>query len=68
MNVDIIEIKNINETRNFTCHAQNSFGLIIFNLSVVLKGNLFIYFIFILNVVLLIVYRLFLIEICKTLI
>ena len=43
VNMHILQIENVTETRNFTCQAQNSFGLVVFNLSLVIKGN-FIYF------------------------
>ena len=38
-NMHILRIENVTETRNFTCQAQNSFGLVVFNLSLVIKGN-----------------------------
>ena len=38
-NMHVLRIENVTETRNFTCQAQNSFGLVVFNLSLVIKGN-----------------------------
>jgi hypothetical protein len=45
MNVDILRLVNLTESRNFTCQAQNSFGLVVYNLSLVIKGNFLFYFI-----------------------
>lgn len=39
-NVSVLQLKHINESRNFTCQAQNTIGLVLFNLSLVIKGNL----------------------------
>lgn len=39
VNIDILHIVNLTQQRNFTCYAQNSFGLVVFNLSLVIKGN-----------------------------
>lgn len=40
-NIDILRIHNLNSSMNFTCQAQNSFGLIVFNLSILAKGMCF---------------------------
>ncbi len=45
MNVDILRLKNLTESKNFTCQAQNSFGLVVYNLSLVIKGNILFCFI-----------------------
>jgi hypothetical protein len=37
-NIDILRIQNLTESKNFTCHAQNTFGLVVFNMSIVIKG------------------------------
>ena len=37
-NIHILQIQYFNESRNYTCQAQNSFGLVVFNLTLVLKG------------------------------
>ncbi len=37
-NIRILQITHFNESRNFTCEAQNSFGLVVFKLSLVMKG------------------------------
>ena len=38
-NMNVLRLHNLNESRNFTCQAQNSFGLVVFNLSIVIKGK-----------------------------
>jgi hypothetical protein len=38
-NVDVLRIENLTESRNFTCRAHNTYGLVVFNLSLVIKGN-----------------------------
>ena len=40
-NIDILQIEHFNASRNFTCQAQNSFGMIVFNLSLVMKGSFY---------------------------
>ena len=45
-NVSVLQLKHINESRNFTCQAQNTIGLVLFNLSLVIKGNLLFYLLF----------------------
>jgi hypothetical protein len=40
INVHVLRLHNVTQSRNFTCQAQNSFGLVVFNLSLVIKGNL----------------------------
>ena len=40
-NVHVLRLINITEPRNFTCQAQNTFGLVVFNLSLIIKGNFF---------------------------
>lgn len=45
VNVDVLHLVNVTESKNFTCQAQNSFGLVVFNLTLVIKGNL-TYFLF----------------------
>jgi hypothetical protein len=52
--VDVLIVENLTEARNFTCRAHNTYGLVVFNLSLVIKGNLlnivfFFYFCFILS-------------------
>src|SRR6185312_8251061 len=37
--IDVLRVHNITESHNFTCQAQNAFGLIVYNLSVVVKGK-----------------------------
>ena len=37
-NIHILQIQHFNESRNYTCQAHNSFGLVLFNLSLVIKG------------------------------
>ncbi len=37
-NIHILQIQNFTESTNYTCQAQNSFGLVVFNLSLVMKG------------------------------
>ena len=39
LNVDVLQVTNATESRNFTCQAQNSFGLVLFNLTLVVKGK-----------------------------
>lgn len=39
INIDILQLHNITESKNYTCQAQNSFGLVVLNLSLVIKGN-----------------------------
>jgi hypothetical protein len=39
-NIDVLRIQHINESRNYTCQAQNLFGLVLFNLSLIIKGKL----------------------------
>jgi hypothetical protein len=39
-NIDVLRIQHINESRNYTCQAQNLFGLVLFNMSLIIKGNL----------------------------
>ena len=38
-NIHILRVENITESRNFSCQAQNSFGLVIYNLTIMIKGN-----------------------------
>lgn len=38
INVDLLQLINMTESRNFTCQAQNSFGLVLFNLTLIIKG------------------------------
>ena len=38
-NIDILRIIDFKEPKNYSCQAQNYFGLVVFNLSVVIKGN-----------------------------
>ena len=42
-NIHILQIQHFNESRNYTCQAHNSFGLVLFNLSLVIKGFFFIW-------------------------
>ncbi len=37
-NIQVLQIVQLRESLNFTCQAQNSFGLVVFNLSLVVKG------------------------------
>jgi len=39
LNVDVLQLINMTESKNFTCQAQNSFGLVVFNLTLVIKGK-----------------------------
>lgn len=45
-NIDVLQLINITESKNFTCQAQNSFGLVVFNLTIVIKGKLLKFFMF----------------------
>jgi hypothetical protein len=38
-NVHVLRLANVTTSKNFTCQAQNSFGLVVYNLTVVIKGN-----------------------------
>jgi hypothetical protein len=38
-NNDILRIVDFKEPKNYSCQAQNNFGLVVFNLSIVLKGK-----------------------------
>ena len=38
-NVHVLRLENVTTSKNFTCQAQNSFGLVVYNLTVVIKGN-----------------------------
>ena len=40
-NIHVLRVENLTESRNFSCQAQNSFGLVVFNLTVVIKGKIF---------------------------
>ena len=42
INIHVLRLQNVTQSRNFTCQAQNSFGLVVYNLSLVIKGNFFI--------------------------
>ena len=39
-NIHVLRLENMTTSKNFTCQAQNSFGLVVYNLTVVIKGNL----------------------------
>ena len=43
-NIHVLRIHHINESKNYSCQAQNSFGLVVFNLSLIIKGNLILIF------------------------
>ena len=38
-NVDILRNVDFKDPKNYSCQAQNNFGLVVFNLSIVLKGK-----------------------------
>lgn len=59
LNLDVLQLINITESKNFTCQAQNSFGLVVYNLTVVIKGKEIIFqlFLFIYCIVSLLLYR-----------
>ncbi len=38
-NVDILQIKFFNKTKSYTCQAQNSFGLVVHNITVFLRDS-----------------------------
>ena len=40
-NVDILQLKNLTLSKNLICQAQNSFGLVFFNLTLLIKGKYF---------------------------
>jgi len=42
-NVHTLQITNASQSRNYTCQAQNSFGLVVFNLTLVIKGNFYVF-------------------------
>lgn len=46
-NVDVLYIMDIKEPKNFTCQAQNYFGLVMFNLTITVKGKSFFFILFI---------------------
>lgn len=37
-NVHVLRLTSVNQSRNYTCQAQNSFGLVVFNLTLLIKG------------------------------
>jgi hypothetical protein len=38
-NIDVLKVVDFKEPKNYSCQAQNYFGLVVFNLSIVLKGK-----------------------------